>query len=164
MYARFPAYASPGSGNGTYLSDVRFATPRIGFVYGSTVLRTLDGGLTWRPLPYGGGTVLSLETDGSTVWVVTGACVGRPPDGACTGITVHRAGVTDASTSRVTVAQRPGSRAPLGPRAPGSLSTSRPPTSTSPARSGLAPASRPPGSRARRQCSRVVRGAIRRRR
>ena len=105
LLSRFTGYAAAGSGQ--VISGVRFATPKVGFAYGSTVLRTADGGLTWHPLPYGGGTVLSLETDKAVVWVVSGTCAPAalqgPTPGACGTIKVHRATITAATTSHVAV-------------------------------------------------------------
>lgn len=86
------------------LTGVRFANPSVGWVFGSTIRRTTDGGHTWAGFPYtGGGTVLSLETDGSTVWMATaGGCL----DGRCDGeLRVLRADVNDPAASTVVTTQ-----------------------------------------------------------
>jgi hypothetical protein len=55
------------------LTGVRFASPQIGYAYGSKAFRTTDGGRSWQPFDVGGQRVLSLETDGTRVWLVTAA-------------------------------------------------------------------------------------------
>jgi hypothetical protein len=62
---------TPESGN--QLLGVRFADPMVGYAYGSKAFRTTDGGRSWRPFDVGGQRVLSLETDGEHVWLVTAA-------------------------------------------------------------------------------------------
>jgi hypothetical protein len=93
-----PAVARPGApGEPGSLGDVRFANATTGWVFGGAVLRTTDGGVTWRTYPHPGGEVLSLETDGSEVVLTTAPlCSG----GTCTGpITVVRAPVVAASAT-----------------------------------------------------------------
>src|SRR5699024_4343891 len=50
---------------------IRFATPQIGYLYGSTTKRTTDGGRTWSDVDVDRRVVLSLETDGKRVWMAT---------------------------------------------------------------------------------------------
>ncbi|SDO86225.1 hypothetical protein SAMN04489867_0780 [Pedococcus dokdonensis] len=79
---------------------IRFANPEVGFVYGSTTMRTVDGGRSWRPMDVGGRTVLSVETDGSTVWMVTAAkCQRADAAGArgCSGLDVRSLDVTSSA-------------------------------------------------------------------
>lgn len=72
---------SPGTA-GT-LRDARF-TGDTGWVFGTDLLRTTDGGRTWTKVTAGqpGRSVLALETDGRTVDAVTaGACGAEGCDG-----------------------------------------------------------------------------------
>ncbi len=90
------------------LVGVRFATPQVGYVFGSEVRRTTDGGRTWAPVDVDGRRVLSLETDGSSVWMATAstcAHVGTAstPRG-CTDLQVRTGPVTSSSTRPVPVA------------------------------------------------------------
>ena len=64
------------------LSQVRFATPETGWVFGGGAMLTRDGGRTWAPYPHSGDAVVALETDGQQVVVVTGQGCGT---GSCTG-------------------------------------------------------------------------------
>ena len=89
------------------LVGIRFATAQIGYVFGSEVRRTTDGGRSWTPVDVGGRTVLSLETDGSRVWMATAAAcahTGSPavPRG-CSGLQVRTGSVTNSSTQAVAV-------------------------------------------------------------
>lgn len=89
------------------LVGIRFATPQVGYVFGSEVRRTTDGGRSWRPVDVGGRTVLSLETDGSRVWLATAArCAhtgsASTPRG-CSDLQVRTGAVTSSSTSPVSV-------------------------------------------------------------
>ncbi len=96
--------AAPGStpgrlgGAGT-LTQVRFASASLGWVFGGAAMRTTDGGATWQDYPHPGGEVIGLETDGTDV-VLTAAqgCT----DGTCHGaISVVRAPVTADSATDV---------------------------------------------------------------
>lgn len=84
------------AGSGT-VSQVRFANPSVGWVFGGAVLQTTDGGATWHPYAHPGGDVLALETDGHDV-VLTAA--GTCGSSGCRGpVTVVRAPVSaDAAT------------------------------------------------------------------
>ena len=87
--------ATPAAPN--QLVGIRFADPETGFVYGSATMRTVDGGRSWKPMDVGGRTVLSLETDGSTVWMVTAAKCQRADSGSargCSGLDVRSLDVT----------------------------------------------------------------------
>lgn len=57
---------------GNVLSQVRFATAKIGWVFGGDILYTNDGGKTFREYTHLGASVIDVETDGNKV-VVTGA-------------------------------------------------------------------------------------------
>jgi hypothetical protein len=86
---------------------VRFATPQVGYVFGGQVRRTADGGRSWRPVDVGGRTVLSLETDGNRVWMLTArtcAHVGTAsaPRG-CSDLQVRTAAVTADRADAVSV-------------------------------------------------------------
>lgn len=89
------------------LVGIRFATAQTGYVFGSEVRRTTDAGRSWAPVDVGGRTVLSLETDGSRVWMATAeSCVhtatASTPRG-CSGLQVRTGSVTDDSTQPVAV-------------------------------------------------------------
>lgn len=90
----------PGQPGGSgRLSDVRFANPSVGWVFGGGVMRTTDGGRTWQDYPHPGGDVIDLETDGTDV-VLTAApgCSG----GTCHGsISIVRAPVSAGAASDV---------------------------------------------------------------
>ena len=85
-------------GAGT-LTQVRFASASVGWVFGGAAMRTTDGGATWHDYPHPGGDVISLETDGTDVVLTTapgcraGTCHGR--------ISVVRAPVTATSATDV---------------------------------------------------------------
>lgn len=65
------------------LSQVRFADPRTGWVYGGGLKLTRDGGRTWHDYAHPGQTVVDLETDGHAVAVATTSNCGG--DGLCRG-------------------------------------------------------------------------------
>lgn len=69
---------------------VRFGSDGRGWLAGSTMLRTEDGGRTWSDFAYPGGTVLAMTADQDGVTAVAGdSCEGEE----CTGrVRVHRAG------------------------------------------------------------------------
>jgi len=79
------------------LSQVRFASPQLGWVFGGGLQRTDDGGRTWRRVAHTGEAVLDLATDGRTVWVTAargcqaGSCAGR--------IWISSSGVGDVAPS-----------------------------------------------------------------
>jgi hypothetical protein len=66
---------------------IRFADPQVGYVYGSTTMRTVDGGKSWNPLDVDGRTVLSLEIGGGRTWMVTAAKCARADAGGARGCT-----------------------------------------------------------------------------
>ncbi|HET7277904.1 MAG TPA: hypothetical protein VFJ22_07490 [Dermatophilaceae bacterium] len=121
--AWFTGLTTPGLGqNATkpgQLTGIRFANARVGYAFGSAVRRTDDGGRSWRGFDVGGAVVLSLETDGQTVWLVTArSCQPEPPaqPGAqtptraaagCTGLAVQSADVGDSAAHVVQVAGLP---------------------------------------------------------
>ena len=73
--ASFETLTTPGArttpDRANQLVGIRFANDRVGYVYGSKTLRTADGGRSWTDVDVRGRTVLSLETDGTQVWMVT---------------------------------------------------------------------------------------------
>jgi hypothetical protein len=96
------ARSTPGQAN--QLSGIRFAKPEVGYLYGGSVWRTTDGGHQWRSFDVGGQRVLSLETDGRTVWFVTaGSCrQGAQPDkGGCSDVAVWSAPVDASKATKV---------------------------------------------------------------
>lgn len=81
------------------LTQVRFASATVGWVFGGAALRTTDGGVTWHDYPHPGGAVIGLETDGADVVLTTAP---RCADGTCHGpISVVRAPVTATSATDV---------------------------------------------------------------
>lgn len=87
------------------LVGVRFASAEVGYVFGTEVRRTTDGGRSWTSVDVGGRTVLSLETDGSRVWMATaGTCrhtgTASTPRG-CSDLQVRTGAVTSTTTSTV---------------------------------------------------------------
>ena len=73
--ASFETLTTPGArttpDRAHQLVGIRFADERVGYVYGSTTKRTTDGGRHWVDVDVDHRTVLSLETDGSQVWMAT---------------------------------------------------------------------------------------------
>jgi len=81
---------------------VRFATPEVGYVYGSTVRRTTDGGRSWHDVDVDRRVVLSLETDGSRVWMATALrCSHAEPDLGCRDLQPRTGSVGDDTTTAV---------------------------------------------------------------
>lgn len=73
------------------LTGIRFASDDVGYVFGTTMRWTADGGRTWEPFDYGKGRVLSVETDQARVWIAVAQNCSRQ---SCTGpVTVHTTGV-----------------------------------------------------------------------
>jgi len=62
-----------GTGKADDVTDVRFADPRNGWAFDRGLWSTHDGGATWHAVDVG-SPVLSLETAGSTVYVLVGSC------------------------------------------------------------------------------------------
>lgn len=77
---------------------LRWADASTGYVAGTVLRRTTDGGLTWADMPYPGGTIVAMEIAGDVVRLVSaGDCT---VDG-CTGpVKVYTAG-TDEATAEV---------------------------------------------------------------
>ena len=73
--ASFTTLTSPGARStpdrAHQVVGIRFANERVGYVYGSTTMRTVDGGRTWDEVDVDRRVVLSLETDGKQVWMAT---------------------------------------------------------------------------------------------
>lgn len=92
-----PSASSAGVAGAGTVSQVRFANPSVGWVFGGAVLQTTDGGASWHPYPHPGGDVLALETDGHDVVLTTG---GTCDTSSCRGpITVVRAPVAAPSAT-----------------------------------------------------------------
>jgi hypothetical protein len=91
--------APGGPGSSATLTQVRFASASVGWVFGGGAMRTTDGGATWQDYPHPGGDVIGLETDGTDV-VLTTAPSCRA--GMCRGpVTVVRAPVSATSATDV---------------------------------------------------------------
>lgn len=67
------------------ITEIRFATPRVGWAFGSALFRTTDGGRTWAAtsIPGHGRQVLDLATDAAGTWAVVSPC--RWGMGLCRG-------------------------------------------------------------------------------
>lgn len=72
---------------------LRWADAERGYLAGSTVRRTTDGGATWADMPYPGGTIIAAEVaDGVVHLVSAGECT----DEGCSGpLKVYQAGPDD---------------------------------------------------------------------
>lgn len=66
---------SPAGGSGVW--GIRFANPEHGFVFGSGLWETTDGGQHWTSAAYPGGSVLSLATIDGQVLALTATCTAR---------------------------------------------------------------------------------------
>lgn len=92
-----PSGSSVGVAGAGIVSQVRFASPSVGWVFGGAVLQTTDGGASWHPYPHPGGDVLALETDGRDVVLTAG---GTCDTSSCRGpVTVVRAPVSAQSAT-----------------------------------------------------------------
>ncbi|EWT02753.1 hypothetical protein N865_04765 [Intrasporangium oryzae NRRL B-24470] len=100
-----PAVRAPRYEGDQVLAGARFVSASHGWVYGAALLRTTDAGRTWTPMPHGSGDVLSLETDGTALWMVTGTCVQGTYGRQCGQVQVWRAGIDDTSATKVDVPQ-----------------------------------------------------------
>ena len=58
------------------VSDVTFVSPTIGYLWGRRVYRTVDGGLTWRPLRVPSHRVDELSGSDGYAWALAPACSG----------------------------------------------------------------------------------------
>lgn len=111
--AAFETLTTPGSRStpdrARQLVGVRFASSTIGYVYGSSTLRTIDGGRSWADVDVAGRTVVSLETDGTTVWMVTAKTCRHTETAArgCTGLEVWSAAVTATRAAKVATLELP---------------------------------------------------------
>lgn len=72
---------------------LRWADAEVGYLAGSTIRRTTDGGATWADMPYPGGTIIAAEIgDGIVRFVSAGECT----DDGCSGpLKVYQAGTGD---------------------------------------------------------------------
>jgi hypothetical protein len=108
--ASFTTLTSPGSRSTPDLAHqvvgIRFANERVGYVYGSTTMRTVDGGRTWDQVDVDRRIVLSLETDGKQVWMATARSCRHNVVGTargCQDLQPRTGAVTDATTRPVLV-------------------------------------------------------------
>lgn len=58
------------------VTEVRFATANVGYVFAPYLFRTTNGGRTWAkmPIPGGGGQVFGLETSASAAFMLVSPC------------------------------------------------------------------------------------------
>jgi hypothetical protein len=88
------------NGGTHHVSAIRFANPRDGWMFGSQLWATHNGGRSWRRLTVHGG-VDQLVVVGRTVWIVRSRCV---PDQGCHSFALLRA---DVATNRFRVVRLP---------------------------------------------------------
>jgi hypothetical protein len=108
----FPDQSTP-SGHKTpdgqrQLLGIRFANDRIGYAFGSSAFRTTDGGRSWKVFDVGGQHVLSLETDGRQVWMVTAAGCLHSDTAATRGCTDLQVWTAPVDATSATVSTRLG--------------------------------------------------------
>jgi hypothetical protein len=63
------------------ITEIRMATPKVGWVFGPGLRRTADGGVSWRPeaIPGGGRQVLDVAATAKAAYVIVSPCViGKP--------------------------------------------------------------------------------------
>jgi hypothetical protein len=109
--ASFTELTTPGSRSTpdrpNQLIGIRFANDQVGYVFGSTVRRTTDGGKSWSDVDVDRRTVLSLETDGSQVWMATARSCVHNVEAAnrrgCADLQVRSGSVSDLDTLPVAV-------------------------------------------------------------
>ena len=92
------------------LTGLRFATPDIGYAFGSKAFRSVDGGRRFTPFDVGGRPVLSLEVGGGTVWMVTASkCQHGQGAGVhgCSDLEVWSAPTTATRATRVVALDTP---------------------------------------------------------
>jgi photosystem II stability/assembly factor-like uncharacterized protein len=65
--------ASGGGRSAEYVSDIRFADRKNGWVFNRELWASHDGGASWHPVPIG-NPVLSLEAAAGRVYAVVGSC------------------------------------------------------------------------------------------
>jgi photosystem II stability/assembly factor-like uncharacterized protein len=58
------------------ITEIRFATPKVGWAFGPRLFHTTDGGRSWAsmPIPGGGKQVLDLAANSSGAYAVVSAC------------------------------------------------------------------------------------------
>jgi photosystem II stability/assembly factor-like uncharacterized protein len=88
-WSRLPDVKMPAAGTG-----IRFATPAIGFLFGSRYLVTTDGGGSWTPLA-SPGFISDLETMNGHVYALVTACP------TCRRVTLYSASTTSPALKRV---------------------------------------------------------------
>jgi photosystem II stability/assembly factor-like uncharacterized protein len=88
-WSRLPDVKMPAAGTG-----IRFATPTIGFLFGSRYLVTTDGGGSWTPLA-SPGFISDLETMNGHVYALVTACP------TCRRVTLYGASTTAPALTRV---------------------------------------------------------------
>ncbi|HEV7172166.1 sialidase family protein [Pedococcus sp.] len=92
-----PSGSSAAVAGAGIVSQVRFASASVGWVFGGAILQTTDGGATWHAYPHPGGDVLALETDGRDVVLTAG---GTCDTSTCRGpVTVVRAPISAQSAT-----------------------------------------------------------------
>lgn len=78
---------------------LRWASADTGYLAGSVLRRTTDGGTTWADMPYPGGTIIATEVGDGVVHLVS---AGECTEQGCAGpLRVYRAGTGDSSADVV---------------------------------------------------------------
>jgi hypothetical protein len=88
-WSRLPDVKMPAAGTG-----IRFATPAIGFLFGSRYLVTTNGGGSWTPLS-SPGFITDLETMNGHVYALVTACP------TCRRVTLFGASTTSPTLKRI---------------------------------------------------------------
>jgi hypothetical protein len=89
------------------VTEIRFATPEVGWAFGPELFRTINGGRTWTsmPIPGGGGQVSDLATNAGEAYAVVSPCKWATP-GACSQhpyTLLRTAKLTGATWTRISV-------------------------------------------------------------
>lgn len=72
IHVPVPQIGNPGTG----VTEIRFATTKIGWAFGPGIHRTTNGGRSWtgQPIPGNGKQILDLATTASTTYAIVSPC------------------------------------------------------------------------------------------
>lgn len=105
----------PKAGNGsTGITEIRFASAKVGWAFGPSLYRTVNGGKTWKPatIPGHGKQVLDLAVSTGRTYAIVSPCAYGT--GLCTKkpLTTWRIGLSGTSWTKMPVNPRPDLRHP----------------------------------------------------